>query len=183
MLMYPFLQKNTDENRPFTNKFFYLFFIRFSTIWSHTLTNIHGMKKKRLKITGAFRLYDVDNDGFITRDEMYNIVDAIYQVKFTRNYYIRWHFFLAYGYRCIFIDFDEYIIIVIFLKFFIFFNWMICNLSDGGKCNIFLKFQWVSIMNPSSFENIPSIMMLFIHVKDIMWSMQMIYAMSFTTWN
>lgn len=33
-----------------------------------------------LKITGAFRLYDVDNDGFITRDEMYNIVDAIYQM-------------------------------------------------------------------------------------------------------
>lgn len=32
------------------------------------------------KITGAFRLYDVDNDGFITRDEMYNIVDAIYQM-------------------------------------------------------------------------------------------------------
>lgn len=29
---------------------------------------------------GAFRLYDVDNDGFITRDEMYNIVDAIYQM-------------------------------------------------------------------------------------------------------
>lgn len=31
-------------------------------------------------ILGAFRLYDVDNDGFITRDEMYNIVDAIYQM-------------------------------------------------------------------------------------------------------
>ncbi|KAF5295899.1 hypothetical protein FQR65_LT10387 [Abscondita terminalis] len=28
----------------------------------------------------AFRLYDVDNDGYITRDEMYNIVDAIYQM-------------------------------------------------------------------------------------------------------
>lgn len=27
-----------------------------------------------------FQLYDVDNDGFITRDEMYNIVDAIYQM-------------------------------------------------------------------------------------------------------
>lgn len=25
-------------------------------------------------------MYDVDNDGFITRDEMYNIVDAIYQM-------------------------------------------------------------------------------------------------------
>lgn len=31
-------------------------------------------------ILGAFRLYDVDNDGFITREEMYNIVDAIYQM-------------------------------------------------------------------------------------------------------
>lgn len=31
-------------------------------------------------IAGAFRLYDVDNDGYITRDEMYNIVDAIYQM-------------------------------------------------------------------------------------------------------
>lgn len=30
--------------------------------------------------SGAFRLYDVDNDGFITRDEMYNIVEAIYQM-------------------------------------------------------------------------------------------------------
>jgi len=30
--------------------------------------------------SGAFRLYDVDNDGFITREEMYNIVDAIYQM-------------------------------------------------------------------------------------------------------
>jgi hypothetical protein len=29
---------------------------------------------------GAFRLYDVDNDGYITRDEMYNIVEAIYQM-------------------------------------------------------------------------------------------------------
>lgn len=29
---------------------------------------------------GAFKLYDVDNDGYITRHEMYNIVDAIYQM-------------------------------------------------------------------------------------------------------
>merc|ERR1712088_560657 len=28
----------------------------------------------------AFRLYDVDNDGYITRQEMYDIVDAIYQM-------------------------------------------------------------------------------------------------------
>merc|ERR550532_1975473 len=31
-------------------------------------------------LTGAFRLYDVDNDGYITRQEMYDIVDAIYQM-------------------------------------------------------------------------------------------------------
>lgn len=36
-------------------------------------------------ITGAFRLYDVDNDGFITRDEMYNIVDAIYQMVVSKK--------------------------------------------------------------------------------------------------
>ncbi|GLH12940.1 Frequenin-1 [Gryllus bimaculatus] len=33
-----------------------------------------------MRVAGAFRLYDVDNDGYITRDEMYNIVDAIYQM-------------------------------------------------------------------------------------------------------
>ncbi|XP_037932241.1 frequenin-1-like [Teleopsis dalmanni] len=32
------------------------------------------------KLQWAFRLYDVDNDGYITREEMYNIVDAIYQM-------------------------------------------------------------------------------------------------------
>lgn len=31
-------------------------------------------------LSGAFKLYDVDNDGYITREEMYNIVDAIYQM-------------------------------------------------------------------------------------------------------
>ncbi|XP_076316095.1 frequenin-2-like isoform X3 [Tachypleus tridentatus] len=32
------------------------------------------------KLVWAFKLYDVDNDGFITREEMYSIVDAIYQM-------------------------------------------------------------------------------------------------------
>ncbi|CAL4060462.1 unnamed protein product, partial [Meganyctiphanes norvegica] len=32
------------------------------------------------KLLWAFRLYDVDNDGYITREEMYSIVDAIYQM-------------------------------------------------------------------------------------------------------
>ena len=33
-----------------------------------------------LSRTGAFKLYDVDNDGYITREEMYNIVGAIYEM-------------------------------------------------------------------------------------------------------
>jgi len=32
------------------------------------------------KLHWAFKLYDVDNDGYITRQEMFNIVDAIYQM-------------------------------------------------------------------------------------------------------
>ncbi|XP_023222637.1 frequenin-1-like [Centruroides sculpturatus] len=33
----------------------------------------------------AFKLYDVDNDGYITREEMYSIVDAIYQMLGTQT--------------------------------------------------------------------------------------------------
>lgn len=33
-----------------------------------------------IQFPGAFRLYDLDNDGFITRDELRDIVDSIYKM-------------------------------------------------------------------------------------------------------
>lgn len=54
----------------------YLFRTRF---YGHIfISNIH--LDFCIRLTGAFRLYDVDDDGFITREEMYDIVDAIYQM-------------------------------------------------------------------------------------------------------
>lgn len=54
------------------------------TKWPIKLNRYHLLPVARATSTGAFRLYDVDNDGFITRDEMYNIVDAIYQMVVSR---------------------------------------------------------------------------------------------------
>lgn len=55
------------------------------TKWPIKLNRYHFLLPvARATSTGAFRLYDVDNDGFITRDEMYNIVDAIYQMVVSR---------------------------------------------------------------------------------------------------
>lgn len=44
------------------------------------MVDVHSDSDSIPDFAGAFRLYDVDNDGYITRDEMYNIVEAIYQM-------------------------------------------------------------------------------------------------------
>ncbi|CAH1392009.1 unnamed protein product [Nezara viridula] len=51
-----------------------------STLLPPSRSNLSLPPPPTTLVEWAFRLYDVDNDGFITRDEMYNIVDAIYQM-------------------------------------------------------------------------------------------------------
>ncbi len=50
-----------------------------SNFFRHEFEIFWNFKRNSIS-AGAFKLYDVDNDGFITRTEMYNIVDAIYQM-------------------------------------------------------------------------------------------------------
>ena len=47
----------------------------------------HISFSRLIELKGAFRLYDVDNDGYITRQEMYDIVDAIYQMVVSIHFF------------------------------------------------------------------------------------------------
>lgn len=44
------------------------------------LGTCRGPEHLHISLAGAFKLYDLDNDGYITRNEMLDIVDAIYQM-------------------------------------------------------------------------------------------------------
>lgn len=52
-----------------------------SNLVTHLQLAQHAHTHKNLvRLVGAFKLYDVDNDGYITREEMYDIVGAIYEM-------------------------------------------------------------------------------------------------------
>lgn len=112
---------------PYFSLSFFSFFLSPAHYLSFFLLGIQSAKRCRLRFSsltfrlfsGAFRLYDVDNDGFITRDEMYNIVDAIYQMVVSA-------FFSKYLQE----SFDDK---TFYCSYFVDFNTSFCNLFEITK--------------------------------------------------